>query len=354
MPHIFNQPYTPEQLRRMTGTMEQIAGIRLVEHADGKTRGMRAADVWTGSGFRFSVWLDRAMDLGPAEYAGRGMAWLHPALGTPAQYDPHGIGWLRTFGGGLMTTCGLTFFGAPEVENGEELGLHGRVSHLAAQKVSVTTEWQGDDYWLELTGQVRQSVLFGENLLLSRRIRTKMGANSLTIVDRVQNEGFRPSPHMILYHCNFGFPVVSPGSQVLLDETEMHPRDARAKRGRGHERELEAPQAGYAEQVFFHKPRMGPDGLSRAAIVNRALGFGAYVKYRAQELPYLTQWKMMAAGEYVCALEPTNVWETPRSQLRAEDRLPILAPGQMIEYSLELGVLPDAEAIAAFEKEQSK
>ncbi|MGB8643840.1 MAG: aldose 1-epimerase family protein [Anaerolineae bacterium] len=350
MPTIYDQSFSPDQLRRLTGSLDQIAGIRVVEYADGKTRGLRAAEVWTGSGFRFTVWLDRALDLGPTDHAGRGMAWLHPALGTPAQYDPHGAGWLRTFGGGLMTTCGLTFFGAPEVEDGQELGLHGHIAHQPAEKVNIMTAWEGNDYVLELSGQVRQSVLFGENLLLMRRIRSKMGANAVTIEDRVLNEGYRTTPHMILYHCNFGFPVVSPGSQMLIDETEIHPRDARAQRGRGHEREMETPHVGYEEQVFFHKPRVGTDGRARVAIVNRALGLGAYVKYRSQELPYLTQWKMMGAGEYVCALEPTNVWETPRAQLRAERRLPMIEPGQVIEYALELGALPDADAIGAFEQ----
>lgn len=111
MPLLFNRHFTPDDLRRLTGTMDQLAGVRLVEYADGKARGLCAAEVWTGSGFRFTVWLDRGMDIGPAEFAGKPLAWLHPALGTPGQFEPEQSGWVRTFGGGLMTTCGLTFFG---------------------------------------------------------------------------------------------------------------------------------------------------------------------------------------------------------------------------------------------------
>src|SRR5664279_4674608 len=87
MPELFNSSFSPAELRRLTGTLDQLAGIRMVEYADGKARGMRAADVYTGTGFRFTVWLDRAMDIGPAEFAGKPLAWLHPALGTPAQYE---------------------------------------------------------------------------------------------------------------------------------------------------------------------------------------------------------------------------------------------------------------------------
>ncbi len=353
MPTIYNQNYSRDQLHRLTSAMGQIAGIRLVEYADGKARGLRAADVWTGTGFRFTVWLDRAMDIGPAEHAGRPLAWLHPALGTGNQYDPHGAGWIRTFGGGLMTTCGLDFFGAPETENGEELGQHGRIAHIPAEFVNVTTAWQGDDYIMELSCQVRQSVLFGENLLLTRRIRTRMGANSLTIEDHLVNDGYRTWPHMILYHCNFGFPAVSPGSRILIDEIQVQPRDERAERGRGREREMDEPKAGYEEQVFFHEPRAGTDGRVHVAMVNPELQFGGYIKYRAQELPYLIQWKMMGAGEYVCGLEPTNVWEAGRGYLRAKGRLPMIEPGETIDYALELGALTDSEAIRTCQQEIS-
>ena len=76
MPHIFGQQFSPAELRAHTATIDQLAGVRLVEYSEGKARGMRAAEVWTGSGFRFTVWIDRGMDIGPAEYKGASLAWL--------------------------------------------------------------------------------------------------------------------------------------------------------------------------------------------------------------------------------------------------------------------------------------
>lgn len=339
MPRLFERDLEPGELRRLVGTMDQVAGVRLVEHADGRPRGMRAADVWTGSGLRFTVWLDRGMDVGPAEFAGRPLAWLHPALGAPAQFEPTGFGWLRTFGGGLVTTCGLTHFGQPEQDGGEALGLHGRISHVAAEDVRVTREWQGSDYVLAVEGSVRQSVLFGENLLLTRRITTRLGATSLRIEDTVRNDGFRPAPHMLLYHCNFGYPVVSPDSDLVVGDADVRPRDAAAAAGLARHATFDVPDAGYAEQVFFHQPRPGPDGLVTATIRNRALGFGAFVRYRAAELPVLSEWKMMGAGDYVCALEPATSHETPRAVLRERGQLGMLAPGEQVSYLLELGVV---------------
>lgn len=219
------------------------------------------------------------------------------------------------------------------------MGLHGRISHTPAENVRVTTAWRGDDYVLEVEGRVRQAAPFNENLVLTRRITTKLGANSFAIHDTIANEGFRPTPHMILYHCNFGFPVVSLDSEILLDEESVRPRDARAEKGFGQQNHFELPALEYPEQVFFHKPRADANGFAQGAIVNHTLNFGGFVKWKLDALPYMGQWKMMQAGEYVCALEPANYWETPRAKLREEGRLKMLSAGENVEYELELGAL---------------
>ncbi|HEX8598945.1 MAG TPA: aldose 1-epimerase family protein [Chloroflexia bacterium] len=349
MPELFGSDYSPGELRELVGTMRQVAGIRLLELADGKPRGMRVAEVYTGSGFRFQVFIDRAMDIGYAEHSGRPLAWVHPALGRPEHYEPQGYGWGRTWGGGLVTTCGLTFFGHPEEDAGETLGLHGRIAHIPAEKVHVVEEWRNDDYVLEIEGQVRQVALGGENLLLTRKISTRLGADSLTIEDTVLNDGLRPSPHMLLYHCNFGFPVVSPSSEILTNDESVRPRDARAEKGFETHNHFEGPAGpDYDEQVFFHKPLVDAQGYSQAAIVNHRLGFGGYIRYHAAELPYFAHWKQLSSGEYVCALEPATYWETPRHKLREEGRLRFLQPGEQVSYQLELGTLNSQDSIREF------
>ncbi|MCC7165316.1 MAG: aldose 1-epimerase family protein [Anaerolineae bacterium] len=339
MPFLYNRDYTPLELKQLAGDPSQLAGVRLVEYQEGRARGLRAAQVWTGSGLRFEILLDRGMDLGAAEHSGRALAFTYPTLATPSYHESAKFGWARTWGGGLMTTCGITHFGQPEDDNGEELGLHGRISHSPAEQVRVTTEWRGEDYVLEVEGRVRQSVIFGENLVLTRRITSSLGANSISVRDTVTNEGFRAAPHMILYHCNFGFPVVSPDSEVLLDETEVRPRDARAEKGFGQQTHFETPVLDYPEQVFFHKPRADANGMAKAKILNHALNFGAFINWKLDTLPFMGQWKLMQAGEYVCALEPANYWETPRAKLREQGRLKFLGPGESIRYALELGAL---------------
>ena len=350
MPSIYGGPIERETLRRLVGGMAQVAGIRLVELADGRVRGLRAAEVYTGSGLRFQVLVDRGLDLGAAEHSGRPLAWVHPALGSPALHEPGGIGWLRTFGGGLVTTCGLDHFGPPDPE-GEGFGLHGRASHLPAENLRVRQEWRGEEYALEIEGETRQARLFGENLRLERRVSTRLGATTLVLEDRVRNEGFRPAPLAVLYHCNFGFPVVSPASELLVRDRSVRARDAVAEAGLSEHLRFGPPAPGFAEQVFFHEPRVGADGLAAAAIVNRSLGFGAFVRWRAAELPVRAHWKMTGESEYVCGLEPSTHAMTPtRRGQRDNGSMRDLAPGDSVSFRLEIGALPDLEAIDAFEE----
>jgi hypothetical protein len=354
MPSLFGRSFGKEELRRLVGGMPQLAGIRLADLADGRVCGMRAAEVFTGSGLRFQVLVDRGLDLGAAEHAGRALAWLHPALGAPAFHEPSGLGWLRTFGGGLVTTCGLDHFGPPDPE-GEGYGLHGRASHLPAENLRLRQEWRGDDYVLEIEGETRQARLFGENLRLERRVSSQLGATSLVLQDRVTNEGFRPAPLAVLYHCNFGFPVVSPDSELLVRDRSVRPRDAAAEKGLADHLRFGPPRPGFAEQVFFHEPRVDPEGQAAAAIVNRVMGFGAFVRWRAAELPVLAHWKMTGEGEYVCGLEPSTHAMTPtRREQRETGSMRELAPGESVSFRLEIGALADAEAVREFEEAQTE
>jgi galactose mutarotase-like enzyme len=279
------------------------------------------------------------MDIGAAEFMGKPLPWLHPALGTPEQFEPQGLGWLRTFGGGLVTTCGLTHVGGPEDEGREHFGLHGRISHIPAENLRVWQEWRGEDYVLAIEGQTRQTVLFGENLLLTRKISTRLGANALVIEDTVRNDGFRATPLMILYHCNFGFPVVSADSELVIDDDSVEPRDDAARVGLSAHTRFDPPAPGYAEQVFFHHPRAGADGFAQAALVNRALNFGAYVKWRVAELPIMWQWKMMGARDYICGLEPTNHPGLSRQKMHEQGKMQMLEPGEEMRFHVELGTV---------------
>jgi galactose mutarotase-like enzyme len=236
----------------------------------------------------------------------------------------------------------------PSVDEGEELGLHGRLSHTPSDLVSYGGRWEGDEYRLWITGRVRRYRLFGHNLLLERTIRTSLGSNCLRIEDRISNQGYEPAPVQVLYHCNFGYPVVSPESELWVETEQSLPRDEAAAAGFERHTRFEAPTPGYAEQVFLHRPTPDAEGYGRAALFNRSLSFGAYVRFRLAELPHLVQWKMMGQGAYVVGLEPANCGVGGRAQDRADGVLRLLEPGESVSPVVEIGVLPDERALEAW------
>jgi hypothetical protein len=340
MPTLFGCEYSKDDLRKHVGKMAQLAGVTRYRLQDGLEKGVEILDVRTGSGFRFCVSPSRGMDITFAEHNGRPLCW-NSSTGVvhPAFYEAQNLGWLRGFYGGLLTTCGLQSFGPDCEDEAEYYGLHDRASYLPATHVRVFENWVGENYEIAVEGTMRQTRVFGPNLSLTRRISTTLGASTLRVTDRIVNDGFESSPLVILYHCNFGFPVVSQNSIIRAPSFKCEPRDETAQAGTDNWMKLEAPQTGFAEQVYFHDMTPDENGKVRAEIWNEKLQFGAFVEYSRAQLPHFTQWKMMGAGNYVNGLEPSNAPLASRAQLRARNLLPIIEPGEEKVFEVELGVV---------------
>ncbi|MCX7707596.1 MAG: aldose 1-epimerase family protein, partial [Anaerolineae bacterium] len=271
----------------------------------------------------------------------------------PAYYEPEGLGWLHTFFGGLLTTCGLTYLGAPGRDGDEMLGLHGRYSTIPARAVCHRSRWEGEEYVLEASGVMEECRLFGDKLRLTRTISARAGARSLLVCDVVENFGYRPSPFTILYHINFGFPLLDASSRAVVSAAESTPHNERSAQGMADMLRFSDPVPGYEEQNFNHRLATDAMGWAYAALINPDLysGLGVYLKFDGRALPYLNEWKMMGEGDYVAALEPCNAPCLNRAVLRERGLLPFLAPGESCELRVEIGVLEGPEEIAAFERQ---
>ena len=346
MAELHGQNVIRASLLGYVGDVSQIARVKPYRLVEGYENQLLAVDVSTGSGLEFTVLPDRGMDIAAARFNGKSLAWRSPVGDRhPAFYEPDGDNWLRTFGGGLLTTCGLTWMGASCIDEGRPLGLHGRAGHMAAANVHWDAQWEGDDYVLTVSGKLREALVFGENVQLIRTIRARMGENRLTIEDRVENLGFQRTPHMILYHINIGYPVLDENARVLSPSVKVTPRDADAEEGIADWSRMQPPTLGYRAQVFFHEMRSETDGSATVALVNEGTHLGGlrgvYVRYYPEELPCFTQWKMMDKGTYVVGLEPGNARVMGRDVERAEGRLQFLEPGEGRRYRVEIGVLTD-------------
>ena len=103
------------------------------------------------------------------------------------------------------------------------------------------------------------------------------------------------------------------------------------------------------ERVYFHDLAPGGDGRVGAALVNETLELGLYVKWPKRQLPCFTQWKQLGMGEYVVGLEPGNCQPIGRIEQRKRGSLEVIKPGEQRRFELEIGVLPDRDAIERFE-----
>jgi len=340
MAMLFGSQVSRREIQRHTGDLLQLGGVRLLELQDGYERGVRVADVRTGSGLHFQVTLERGMDIGMAEFRGVPLAWRSPSGDVhPARFEPEGLGWRRTFPGGLLTGCGLTSAGAPSIDGGESLGLHGRLSHTPACGVHTRRVWQGEECFFELEGTMRESTVFGANLTLRRSIGVALGGSRIVVTDRVCNEGFETTPLMMLYHINLGWPLLSPSARLHLQSRSVTPRDEDAAAGVDRCLSFDEPQVAWREQVFYHELAADPEGFARATLVNEKLELAFSVRYRTRELPRFTEWKMTGEGTYVVGLEPANCRVEGRQVERASGTLRLLAPGEEEEFLLDLEVL---------------
>ncbi len=357
MSELWGSTYARPDLLRRIGRIEQVAGVRLATLADGTERGVRVLEFRTGSGFAFDVIVDRALDIGRCEHGGRALGWLSGAgFAGPWYAERRDLGWLRSFGGGLLTTCGLDHalfmaddsaaqYHYPPKET-EHYGLHGRVSSLPARLTGYGERWEGDSCLLWAEGEVRQAAVFGEQLVLRRRIEARVGESRVTIHDVVENVGFDPTPHMLLYHVNVGWPTLDDGSELLVPAVNPI---ARGEHAVERYRRFHDPTAGYIEEVTEHQVGAGADNLVPVAIVNRRLDLGVYEIFNRSQLPHHFVWRMLGEGTYAVGIEPSTNRPAGRLDARERGELIILEPGETRSYDLELGALNGEAEIDAFE-----
>lgn len=312
--------------------MEQLADARLVELCEGPGRGARLIEFRNGSGLTFTVAPDRGMDLVDCSFCGIPLVFRTPAgYVSGTRCEPQGNGWLRCWQGGLMTTCGLRNVGVPD----GNLGMHGRISSLAAGDVGIRRGIVNGVYRLEATGTLRESMMFGEYLQLERSISTGFGSNSILVDDRITNLGFHEELLELLYHCNFGYPFACPDLEFEMESHDVVPRDADAAARLAEWQRLTAPDPDYREQCFIHHPAFGGDGTVKVSLLNRKLGFRAVLCWNADMLPHFIQWKNCQSGFYALAIEPANASLMGRTADLANGAGRLLAPGETVCTHLE-------------------
>jgi len=359
---LYGQTMSRRALAERTGALSQFAGVRLMTLGDGVERGVRQLEFRTGTGLRFTVLIDRAMDIAECEHSGRAVGWhspsgfRHPGL---HEYEGEGgLGWFRSFSG-LMVTCGLDhvlfmhddpadhyFYGPRKTVSSS---LHGRVGTIPAKLTGYGERWEGDDCILWAEGVVQQSTVFGEDLHLIRRIEARVGTDEIHLHDRVVNHGFYRTPHMYCYHINVGYPVLGEGSRYVAPIRDVvwasHAGDDYRKQGAGY-RTLPAPILNFHEQVWQHDMAADAEGRVNVALVNEALGFGFEVETLKSQFPAMYEWQNLHAGHYALGIEPSTNHVQGKDFARDRGELIQLEHGEERRYDSVFRILPDAAAVA--------
>ena len=335
--HLNGRHYRREELVDLTGDIDQLGGVTAATLSDGPGAGVGILTVRSPSGLSFVCVPGRGLDIGWADWAGMPLAWRSPAGDVAAAFaEQSGQGWLRSFGGGLLTTCGLSAVGQPSIDGMEALGLHGRYSTTPAHQVAWSVDWAGDDRVARITGRVREASAVGPVLELHRTITTTLGSATLRVDDVVTNIGAVPAPHMFRYHLNVGFPLVDERSRLSTPHAETMRTNQDTVNVPNVWDPIGAPLLDGAEQVFTVDPSFTTAGV--AILRNDAPRPSLEVRWSVDTLPRLVVWRQPTRRTYVTAIEPSNCDDRGRAAARAAGTLLELQPDEQMHHWVEVSI----------------
>jgi hypothetical protein len=313
----------------------------------------------------FTVVPTRGMSIWKGECQGLSIGWRSPVKCLVNPFflnleERRGLGWLRGFNEWIVR-CGLESFGASSMDiirdnMGNEikvlLPLHGRIANTPASLVRVKV---GLDPPFELCveGVVYESSMFGPNLKLKTSIVTIPGSRTMKILDVIENLRGIPDEMQILYHCNYGKPLLEEGAQFFAPIKRIAPRDKEAAKGIDSFNLVGPPERGFIERVYFMELLGDMDGYTETMLVNRDMDKAVSHRFSVNTLPFFTFWKNTAAEEdgYVVGLEPGTGFPNTRNFERKQGRVIKLGPSE--KYNVELDVslfLGRAEVEEAIER----
>lgn len=337
-----------QELLKRIGTLSQVAGVREGELVSGKARGERTLELYNLAGLRCTVLPGKCMDIADLHYRGINLSFLSKnGLTANTLFNALDNEFLYNWSGGFLSTCGLANTGESCLDQGLFRTEHGRIGSSPAENLSVREVWDGDDCRLIIGGKMRESRIYGSNLQLDREIAIGIYDRTITITDTVENLEPTPEELMMLYHINFGYPLVDEHTEVFRSEaltcakTEMTEEELCAWGKMG------MPADECPEQVFYH---VNPEGTASAlaAVLNRSIGLGVVLKYTSDTLPILVQWKSQRSHDYTMALEPSNSYILGRNNERINGTLPKIGGYESIKFRIDISILDGKQDIDSF------
>jgi galactose mutarotase-like enzyme len=270
---------------------------------------------------------------------------VHPKL--VGLWVPHGIGWLDGFDE-LFARCGLESNGPPVFDDAGRLKhpLHGRIANQPAHRVELSIDTETGE--IALFGEVDEARLFHNKLRLTTSISTKFNEPGFQVRDEIENISREPGELQLLYHINFGQPLLEPGAKVVLPVQTLVPQTEHAANGLSRWDTYFEPEPGFAEHVYHIELAADADGRTQALLHNAAKARGVSLHFDKRQLPLFTLWKSMQPPEdgYVTGLEPAINYPNPRAFEKENGRVARLAPGERRAFEISLQIHGDEASVS--------
>lgn len=271
-----------------------------------------------------------------------------------------GLGWLEGFNE-FMARCGLEWAGHPGPDRfvnnvGDQaemnLTLHGKVENIPASEVEVIVEREPRPR-IRVRGRVDERAFYGPKLELWTELSTEPGSAAFRIDDTLTNRSAFESEFQILYHVNYGPPLLGAGAHFSAPVQRVTPFNPHAAEDVATYADYAGPVRGFVEQVYNLHPLANGDGHSMVMLSNAARDRAVSMGFAVAELPYVTLWKNLTALEegYVTGLEPGTGFPYTRRLEREAGRVPKLKPGETRHFAIDFGVQTSGPAVAAVEEQ---
>lgn len=313
--------------------------------------GVDVVEIDTG-GARIKVIPTRGMSIWDATVGSVRFGWQAPVCGPVHPrfvplFAPDGIGWLQGFDE-LLCRCGLESNGAPVFDDAGRLlhPLHGKIANTPAHRLELS--WDPNSKRVELTGAVQESRLFHTKLELVSTISVSQGECGFRIDDRVTNLSANAAEIELLYHTNFGPPLLGEGASVVAPIERLIPYGARASEGIDEWDQYGPPTAGFTEQVYLARLATDHNSQTQAMLVSAQKDCAALLRFHHDELPTFTIWKNSEAlpDGYVTGLEPGISFPNPKPFESQHGRTARLEPGASYSASLTLEFHTETNSVA--------
>jgi len=333
----------------------------------GRQEGVEVIEVNNG-GLRFTIVPTRGMSIQQAIMDDLRLGWDSPVKGPVHPKfvnlsERQGLGWLYGFNE-WMVRCGLEFFGAPGPDefidntgkkSSMDLTLHGKIGNIPASRVELIIE-RRPPYRIRIRGRVEEACLHGPKLQLLAEVSTLPGSNTLQVSDTITNRSAIEQEFGILYHANYGPPLMEQGAKFVAPVRQVTPINDISASGLKSYDSYPAPTPGVPEHVFCMQLWADENGGTKVMLRNAKGDKAVTMAFSIEQLPCFTLWKNTVALEdgYVTGLEPGTGFSRNRSVERKFGRVPKLAPHHSRSFTIESTLHTDKESIAAAADEISR